>query len=182
MVVGHVMDMAAARAEGTSTFSIIMRGNRLVITLPLQVRLAFWLTNAPYWLLASRIIVDPPRRGSHFVHAVFAVLTAAASTAFHGAVLFGRPVTQSSWVGARSDLPLCLPRPELCPVCPAGPTAAGTGSYCSHFLWLVDYYSAWRRCTTWVESPVILAFGRRSSQTPRLAPSICWCARRMALV
>ena len=54
-------------------------------------RAFFWLTNVPYWLLAVRLLTLPaPLAGSwNELHAIAALVVAAASTAFHGFVLFG---------------------------------------------------------------------------------------------
>jgi hypothetical protein len=94
MVVGPVMDLIAAQKVGSSAITILNRNNRLLVErLPMRVRLAFWLTNVPYWALAAMLVVEPaPLAGSSTMAAahMFAVaVVALVSTSFHGAVLFG---------------------------------------------------------------------------------------------
>lgn len=92
MVIGPVLDALAARKTGTSAVHVLNKNNRLLIaSLSLQARAFFWLTNVPYWLLAVRLLTLPaPLAGSwNELHAIAALVVAAASTAFHGFVLFG---------------------------------------------------------------------------------------------
>lgn len=49
-------------------------------------RIAFWLTNLPYWALAAWLLAFGGRPPAH---AAAVTVVAAASTAFHGAVMFG---------------------------------------------------------------------------------------------
>ena len=93
MVVGPVLDAVAARKAGTSAFQILNKNNRLLVSgLSFRTRVLFWLTNLPYWALAARLATLPsPLAGLSLspLHALAALLVAAASTAFHGCVLFG---------------------------------------------------------------------------------------------
>lgn len=100
MVVGPILDALAARNEGTSTLRVLSRGNKLVATLPLSVRLAFWLSNVPYWLLAAWLLYGPPGLQAPVAHGAAATGVAIASTSFHGAVLFGGPAARS-WLVPR---------------------------------------------------------------------------------
>ena len=93
MVVGPLMDALAARKSGTSAIQILSKNNRLLISgLSFRTRALFWLTNLPYWALAARLATLPsPLAGPPWssLHALAALLVAAASSAFHGCVLFG---------------------------------------------------------------------------------------------
>jgi len=93
MVVGPLMDALAARKAGTSAVQILNKNNRLLISgLSFRTRALFWLTNLPYWALAARLATLPsPLAGPPWspLHALAALLVAAASSAFHGCVLFG---------------------------------------------------------------------------------------------
>lgn len=88
MVFGPVLDAMAARREGTTAVHVLARGNRLVAVLPLRVRVAFWLSNLPYWALLAALVQHPLEVGA-VTHAVAAAVVASASTAYHGVVLFG---------------------------------------------------------------------------------------------
>ena len=92
MVFGPLLDALVAGREGTSTMHVLSRGNQLVSTqLSLRVKLAFWLTNVPYYLLAVRVATASsplPVSGSQHAHALAIAVVAVVSTAFHGAVLF----------------------------------------------------------------------------------------------
>ena len=95
MVFGPAMDIATARKEGTTPLQVLMRGNRLISSqLSLRVKLLFWLTNGPYWMLAIALVVAAPlelpsRCGPSWLHALAVFAVALASSAFHGTVLFG---------------------------------------------------------------------------------------------
>jgi len=85
MVVGPVLDALAARRDGTSAIGVFTKNNRLLVAgLSLHHRVLFWLTNLPYWALAAWL-ADSGRFG----HASAAACVAAASSAFHGAQMFG---------------------------------------------------------------------------------------------
>jgi hypothetical protein len=85
MVVGPLLDLLHARKEQVSPTVILGRGNLLVTTLPFGVRVAFWLTNLPYYLLAVRLADE----GVSTKHCIAVAVIAVVSTCFHGAVLFG---------------------------------------------------------------------------------------------
>ena len=94
MVFGALLDQAVATKLGTSSVAVLTRGNLGVQGLSLRVRLLFWLTNLPYWLLALRLLLAPADllgagQFGHQLHVAAATVVALASTAFHGAVLFG---------------------------------------------------------------------------------------------
>ena len=95
MVVGPVMDLLAARRAGASVTCVLAHNNRLVSTrLDMRTRVAFWLTNVPYWMLAAHLLEVPTPLASGHVglgqaHALAAACVALASTSFHGSVLFG---------------------------------------------------------------------------------------------
>ena len=94
-MVGPILDAIAARKRGTSTLAVLSANNRLMVKgLPVRVRIAFWLTNAPYWYLAATLACTPPPLAASSAACAWALFVAAAlvavvSTAFHGAVLFG---------------------------------------------------------------------------------------------
>ena len=70
--------------------AVVNKNNRLLVAgLSLSERLAFWLTNLPYWALSA----DLAERGL-LAHACCAAIVAFASTAFHGVVMFG---SGTSW-------------------------------------------------------------------------------------
>jgi len=89
-VIGPVLDAIVARSEGTSPSLVLSRGNKLVASLPWSVRIAFWLTNLPYFALAARLCVSAEL---HMAHCVAVCIVATASTCFHGAVLFGTAIS-----------------------------------------------------------------------------------------
>lgn len=61
MVFGPILDGYAARKEGTSVVHVLSRGNRMVAAqLPFSIKLGFWLTNLPYWLITAALATDPP--------------------------------------------------------------------------------------------------------------------------
>lgn len=98
MVFGPVLDALAARKRGVSPLRVLAEGNRNVaLRLSTSNKIIFWLTNVPYWALATELWCGPAPHvaGPRFAHAVSAVLVASVSTAFHGCVLFG-PV-DSPW-------------------------------------------------------------------------------------
>ena len=100
MVFGPILDSVAARRRGVPMVQVLSEGNRLVaLRLPWGAKLAFWLTNLPYWALAAALwsgsVSPAPLAGSATAHALSASVVACASTAFHGMVLFG-PV-DSAW-------------------------------------------------------------------------------------
>jgi len=97
MVFGPILDMLAARDRGVSAVQVLSEGNLRVSRLPLATKVAFWLTNLPYYVLAFELSVGAAPRvgGPRTAHALAAVVVASISTAFHGSVLFG-PV-QSAW-------------------------------------------------------------------------------------
>ena len=85
MVVGPLLDAVAARRMGSSAVAIASKNNRLMVTgLSLGERVAFWMTNLPYWALASHLF-----DGGQWAHAACVAMVAAASTIFHGVVMFG---------------------------------------------------------------------------------------------
>lgn len=96
MVFGPLLDAMVANREGTSPMHVLSRGNLLVSTqLSLRVKVAFWLTNVPYYLLAVRVATTsssetglPGVPGSQHAHALAIAVVAIVSTAFHGSVLF----------------------------------------------------------------------------------------------
>ena len=89
MVFGPVLDALAARKRGVSTVQVLSEGNRQVsLQLSEFAKLAFWLTNVPYWALASSLWLQQPR-DSPPAHAIALTTISLVSTAFHGSVLFG---------------------------------------------------------------------------------------------
>lgn len=61
MVFGPLLDSYTARKEGVTTVHVLSRGNRIVAAqLPVPIKLAFWLTNLPYWFIAITLAADPP--------------------------------------------------------------------------------------------------------------------------
>lgn len=90
MVIGPILDALAARKTGTTAVHVLNKGNRLLISnLSLRIRIAFWLTNVPYWLLAGRLLHTPCAMALPAAHALAGLVIASVSTAFHGVVLFG---------------------------------------------------------------------------------------------
>ena len=92
MVFGPLLDAMAARREGSSTIHVLTRGNQLVASrLPWKSKVVFWLSNAPYHMLAWQLIFGAAPKnvpGAQWMHALAAAVVALASTCFHGAVLF----------------------------------------------------------------------------------------------
>jgi len=85
MVVGPLLDARAARRTGLSAVAIVSKNNRLLVAgLSQGERVAFWLTNLPYWALAAGLA-----DGGLLAHAASVSIVAAVSTAFHGVVMFG---------------------------------------------------------------------------------------------
>jgi hypothetical protein len=85
MVVGPILDAMAARRTGSSAVAVVSKNHRLLVAgLSLSERVAFWSTNMPYWALAAYLADE-----GLVLHAVSAGIVAAASTAFHGVVMFG---------------------------------------------------------------------------------------------
>jgi hypothetical protein len=103
MVFGPAMDVVRARKEGVTPLQVLVRGNRLVSSqLTLRIKLAFWATNGPYWMLSMGLLATPPATpqgcGPSWAHACAVMVVAAASSVFHGSVLF------SLALGARHSL------------------------------------------------------------------------------
>lgn len=93
-MVGPILDLLQARREPNGSAVVVFsRGNRLVTTLvPWHLKLVFWLTNVGYWVLATQLLIGGEVlqvAGARWQHALAALVVASASTAFHGAVLFG---------------------------------------------------------------------------------------------
>ena len=96
MVFGPLLDVRKARREGKSMTHVWAQGQQLINSrLPFPAKLAFWLTNVPYYAVAARLICGPLplAAGAPWTHAVCMVLIALASTGFHGASLFGSPTS-----------------------------------------------------------------------------------------
>ena len=94
MVFGPVLDALAARKRGVSPVQVLSEGNRLVaLRLPFLAKVVFWLTNMPYWWLSVELALGSRKLstavGSRAYHTAAMCIIAAASTAFHGSVLFG---------------------------------------------------------------------------------------------
>ena len=92
MVFGPLLDAMAARRRGVPMTQVLSEGNRRVATqLPFATKAIFWLTNVPYWCLATELCFGAPPQiaGPRAAHAICAFIVALVSTAFHGAVLFG---------------------------------------------------------------------------------------------
>ena len=92
MVFGPILDALNAQKRNVSAVQVISEGNRLVSTrLPLPAKVAFWLTNIPYWALATELCAgaSPQVAGPRAAHALAVAIVAGVSTAFHGSVLFG---------------------------------------------------------------------------------------------
>ena len=91
-----MLDATKARREGKSMTHVWAQGQQLInARLPFHAKLAFWLTNVPYYAVAARLISGPLPlvAGSPSTHGLCLVLIALASTGFHGTALFGSPTS-----------------------------------------------------------------------------------------
>lgn len=91
-LVGPVMDMYDARRRGVSATRVMSRGFVEVARMPLRVRLAFFVTNAPLFVASAWLLWSPHVGCSSTARLALCVSTTAvalASTLFHGCVLFG---------------------------------------------------------------------------------------------
>ena len=96
MVFGPLLDYQRARREGKSITQVWGQGQQLVNTsLPFGVKIAFWLTNVPYFLLSALLSAgaEPLIPGGRLTHALAVTCVAIASTAFHGSALFLSPTS-----------------------------------------------------------------------------------------
>lgn len=91
MVLGTLLDASTARQRNVSVLQVVSEGNRLIATqIPLPWKVAFWLTNLPYFALAAELAFGaPPRVSPQGAHALAVSVVACVSTLFHGSVLFG---------------------------------------------------------------------------------------------
>ena len=91
-LVGPIIDIIDSKKNGLEVKHVMSKGFIEVSNISIYVKLIFFFTNLPFYLLASEILFNPMPNWTFLKHVLLAsgsIFISIASTLFHGSVLFG---------------------------------------------------------------------------------------------